>query len=654
MFGISEDIWNAYTKKEKMYVFCEKMHILKAAQFVNRKVLGNEPAAMLHEAQDTDNKQLNEFYKEYEYLFHEIEAYAQVESKNNILISGYLSTFRKGGNHFFKEVQKHLPDSRIIAFSHSGRNLTYREHKQIQYEFLAFPDVPFTGGYKKNLDVPLTQEMRKTISEKQFLKDAIYNIKEYHDDIGDGYAEAMVYYLYITTQKIVKDFNLKLLIVHNVLYPMNDVMVQTCKEMGVPTLFFEFGALPGTFVIESQGQMGASIVSTQYEQFMNQSINESELENANNVINYLQTSGLNRNVQPANNGIERLKQSLDLKKPIILYAGQNDYDSGICPYNEHSKKYHSPIFSNSDEAAIYLSELARKNEWNLIYKPHPLCVKHGKCLPDGLPENIIWVSDIDINEIIDMADVVITILSQVGEIALIRDRATVMLGYTQIRGKGCCYEAYKKEDIELVIQSAIKNGYTLEQKNNYKEYVARMLKYYLFDDCSERDIRFGQSIDAAANYIKQALKENQDEVEEESTQENSVPKYIFAETDMFAKRIMSNELDFLDVLGNTVGKENVIVKLYDRSSQIRFEMRGYKTIFMSNEEWYRLINSPNMIGYYIISAYPLYEYEQVSMLKAIWFEKMLVVKENSMPKYRKGLGNNYSPANMNSFIKLLD
>ena len=44
MFGISEDIWNGYTKKEKVYVFCKKLHILKAAQFVNRKVLGNEPA----------------------------------------------------------------------------------------------------------------------------------------------------------------------------------------------------------------------------------------------------------------------------------------------------------------------------------------------------------------------------------------------------------------------------------------------------------------------------------------------------------------------------------------------------------------------------------------------------------------------------------
>lgn len=506
MFGVSKDIWNGYSSKEKLYVACKKLGVLKVAQFVNRKILGN-PSAEEKISAEKEAKREQMFHNEFELFLNEIEKMDNTKLFDNILFSGYLSSFRKGGNRFLQRLMDEFPMMKLVAMSQSGKELTIRERKQIKFDTLIVPRVPFEGGYDKNLDINLSEEMLEIINKRCFLQEAIENIKSYHDDMGEGYAEALVYYTYLYTQKYIECLKPACIIVHNKLYSMHDVIVKTCEEKGVKALYFEFGALPGTFALEDKGQMGASHVSTDYDEFRNLPVTQEEIEAAEEVCKYLKESGLNRNQQISKDNSEFWSKMVE-GRPIILYAGQNDYDSGICPYTEYSKKFHSPIFKDSDEAAIYLAEIAKKYNWNLIYKPHPLPVKHGRCLGNNIPENVIWVSDININEIIDKSDVVVTILSQVGDVALLREKATVMLGYTQLRGKGCAYEAYVREDIEKVLVDAVEKGYTVEQKKAFIRHVAQVNKYYLYDDLNPRDIRFGRSVVQCAEYVRQQLESN--------------------------------------------------------------------------------------------------------------------------------------------------
>lgn len=625
---------NKYSNREKMYILFKKMHILPLLQYINRRILKRQKLDDFYSIRRSDfNKKL--------------EDYSFLRTSNNILISGYVSTFQKGGNKFFKEIQKRIPYARMIVLSQSGYEITEKLHQNIEFEFLALPSVPFKGGYDIGLKQRITYEMRRTIKEKSFLQDAIYNIKSYHNDMGDGYAEAMVYWCYKETIELIEKLSLKMLIVHNVLYPMHNVMSEACKERDVEVVFFEFGALPGTFVLEQKGQMGASSVATGFEEFNKLKVVDDDFVMSQRVLDYMRDSRLNRNVQPQLSQIELIKKRLKPNRPVILYAGQNDFDSGICPYNDNSKKNHSPIFKNSDEAAVYLSELAEKNDWIIIYKPHPLCVKHGKCLEGNVPRNVIWVTDTDINELIDIADVVVTILSQVGEIALIRNKATVMLGYTHIKNKSCCYEAYKKDVIEKQLLNALKNGYSDDQKENYQKYVARMLKYYLFDDMTNRPVRYGQDIEAAATYIKSKVRG----LEEQDVNLKTLnEKFIFVESDMFDNRIASNELDFLDYLADEVGRENIIVKLFSEDCAERFKVREYKTIYITPEEWLYRINSCD--DKVIVGAYPLYECEQLSGNKTIWVNNMIVSKTERR-EYRSGIKNDYSPNSVDKYVQLL-
>ena len=111
-----------------------------------------------------------------------------------------------------------------------------------------------------------------------------------------------------------------------------------------------------------------------------------------------------------------------------------------------------------------------------------------------LPPEVLFIEYADINELIDIADVVVTILSTTNYNALTRYKPVVMLGYNQTRGKGCTYEAFEKEEIEDTIKEALEKGFTKEQQDAFLKHIAQCLKYYLYDDLQDRPIRYGRPV----------------------------------------------------------------------------------------------------------------------------------------------------------------
>jgi len=98
---------------------------------------------------------------------------------------------------------------------------------------------------------------------------------------------------------------------------------------------------------------------------------------------------------------------------------------------------------------------------------------------------------VNIHEVIDFSDVIITILSQSAYVSLFRNKPVVMMGYTQLKGSGCTYEAFSKEQIEPQIRKALKEGFSKKQMKNFHRHIARAVKYYLLDDGTHPDIPFG-------------------------------------------------------------------------------------------------------------------------------------------------------------------
>ena len=498
---VDKDIWRTYSFTDKLYVICKKLHILKLAQFINRKILHNE----------TKNDNEEEFPNMTERLDLAIERFLAIppSNKKKIVFSGHILEFDKGTCAYLNQIEKAIPEAEMILLSHA---VTIPHEKSYQLLNFMHYTLPFTASlnrYDKNIDVEISEEAYNTIQKKDYLQLAIERLTSRHKDMGVGYPEMLVYCLYKYFDEFLAHFTPDVVVLWCDFFCGHNFLNDMCKERDIEVIFMEFGALPGTFAIEQNGQMGESDVAVKYEEFLQKEITEKELVHAEDILAFLKESKLNRRPQQKTDALEKIASKYMPGRPTIVYFGQNDYEAGIKPYTTKSQKFHSPIFKSSDEAAHYLARMTKRNKWNFIYKPHQMMVRVGECLEKSFDNATIWIGDSDINELIDLADVCITTVSQCGYISLIREKPLIMLGYTQLRGKQCNYEAFNKEQIELAIEKALQSGYTLEQRKQFQKHVAQLLKYYLFDDEVERELPFGQPVESAVKLFKDILNKSE-------------------------------------------------------------------------------------------------------------------------------------------------
>lgn len=352
--------------------------------------------------------------------------------------------------------------------------------EDFKMEFFPIPAKLMRDEEETGISFNLTDGMKELLKDHPYLSNAAQNLGKRYPGLGEGYAELCVCVAYDFFSYVLEKAKPVLVLMWNLFTANHSILDALCKERRIPVVYNEFGVLPGTFCYELGGQMGESEISKNFEEFQTLVVDDADIEKGKKVWEYLYNSKLNRRKQPVNDEIKKLKLRLKPDRPVILYFGQNDYESGLYPYTEHTRQYHSPVFTGSDEAAGYLAQLAEKYDWNFVYKPHPILSSFGEKI--NVPSNVIVVDQIDINALIDMSDLCITILSQTGYVSTIRKKATLMLGYNQLKGKGCTYEAFKKSEIEPTILRALECGFTQEQSRKFEEHIARLVKYYLYDD----------------------------------------------------------------------------------------------------------------------------------------------------------------------------
>lgn len=429
-------------------------------------------------------------------------------SHKRLLVAGCVGLCPKTA--FLAKLNAELPEDCDVVL------LLENNSKYYNFENLRFPDVSdeeykalkqfiVPKLFRKNDYVPYSRVsiisgIKELLENKPFLNEAARNLYERHFDMRKEYAEYFAFCSYNYLSRVIDTIHPDCVMLWNQFFAFHHIFEGVCKEHGITCTYFEYGVLPGTYAIESMGQMGESYPAQEYEEFINLSVSEKEMEKADEIWTYIKDNRINRKDQPKRDITKILKKKLKKNRPTLFVAGQNDFESGLSPYTEQTKKYHSPIFENSDSVVEYLAQLSKKNKWNLVYKMHPFVTKYS--LPKHFPGNVIILNDVDINDLIVATDLTITILSQTGYVALFNERPVLMLGYTQLRGKGCSYEAFRKEQIEEQIQLALKNGFTMEQKEKFKRHIAQICKYYVYEDkWFEKNISYGKSMRECADLV---------------------------------------------------------------------------------------------------------------------------------------------------------
>ena len=354
------------------------------------------------------------------------------------------------------------------------------------------------------LKLTVTEKIRALYVEKLYLTDALVNAKKSFPLAHEGFVEVLIYQYYRCFETLLDEIDVSSVVIWNAFKYHHMIFAAMCRERGIKLLFAEFGAIPGTVVFDEDGQMGESWPATRPEEFNALSVSKTECAEAERIVTALRQSGSNRNVQQEGQTLEGLTSRLKPGRPILLFAGQCDRDSGMIPYNETAKRFHSPSFASTLDAVIHVAEIAEANDWNLIFRPHPIAKQEA--YDPRLPKNVIAFTEGSINDIIDLSDVVVTTLSSTVYVSLIRETPCVMLGYNQIHSKDCAYEALDKDSIEPVLQQAVTDGYTEAQKAAFVRHVAQMGKYYLFSDGLQgAELSFGRSAEEITALVEYLL-----------------------------------------------------------------------------------------------------------------------------------------------------
>ncbi len=429
-------------------------------------------------------------------------------SKNNdtVIFVGGMPAFDKGSCNYINLLDFYSKNTNCLFLNTIAIGINSIS-KKMSTEFLYMPKFLSKDNYETITDdnkdfYDVNKDIENLINSKSYLKHAIEIIKSQEENVKKGFSEVYVYYCYKYFEKVLEVYGPKAIVIWNVFSANHFIYKNMCDEKGIKVNSMEFGVIPGTFCFEDDGQMGESVVATNTEKFNELVVTDVDVNNTKQILEYLKESKLNRNIQVSFDINKYLEKVIKKDRPVITYFGQNDFESGIRPYTDNSREYHSPIFKNSDEAAIYLSELCKNNNWNFIYKPHPKMTRLNKVNEIFKENGTIVLDKVDINDLIDYSTVNVTILSQTAYISLIREKATLMLGYNQLRDKNCAYEAYEKENIETVLKEAIEKGFTNDKKDNFINHVARLNKYYLYDDLNKKPFDIGNNINSCMEFLE--------------------------------------------------------------------------------------------------------------------------------------------------------
>jgi len=418
------------------------------------------------------------------------------EFQNKILIFADFVSYDKGICHFVNQWDKLLGQHKLLLFSEATWLSMEQTKKKIGIDCFILPKMFGKNYYpKKEPQKDIRENYEEECLDIDYMCYAARNLRMRHADMQQGYEYLFCHYAVFFIEAVLQQFHPKEVVVWNAFHAFHHIICNLCEKYQVKIIYMEFGNIPGTIFMEKVGQMGESLPARYPETFLQIQVTKEELCKAARIRDHLRNTGLNRNTQPEESIEEDMNRKIKKGRPVIFYAGQNDFESGLQPYNENARQFHSPVFKSSLEAAIALAGICDKNDWNFIYKPHPIMDMFSEKKDRILPKSAIVIYKANINELIDFSDVTITILSTVCYTSLIRGKATLMLGYTQLKDKGCTYQAFQMNQIESTLKLALRSGFTQTQETAFIKHISQLLKYNSYYDLKERDLIYGKSLE---------------------------------------------------------------------------------------------------------------------------------------------------------------
>lgn len=288
--------------------------------------------------------------------------------------------------------------------------------------------------------------------------------------------------------------------------PQHLTLADLCAEYKIPVAFAEYGLLPGTIMLDAVGQMAESWVSTENGRFLKLPVEHDDRHRSERYLEQVRAEKRTRKPQTSAIDVPHIARELRSKnKKIIFYAGEHEFHSGILPSSAPRAKLHSPSYTSTSDALADVARIARRNDWHVLFKPHPLSVA-APSIANDLADAVTLVPGANVFDCIACTDVTTTILSQVSYLSLIHGRPVVLLGRNTLSGKNCVYEVADRQGLEQELTAAIRYGITPEQNAAWSRHAAQLCTHYLFAMDDDIEDLIGRGPEIAVRFLADLAK----------------------------------------------------------------------------------------------------------------------------------------------------
>lgn len=397
-----------------------------------------------------------------------------------LLIVSQMAAFDKGSCDYLKKMLALTPKDSVLHLSETPALSMKTLRDKLSTPFHRARWAAFPAGYPLRVTGEISGEAPRAVQA------AAENLALRFPELGNTGALALGLYLHDLFTLALDAFKPHAVLMWNAFTAAHMILDDLARKRGVQVIYMEFGVLPGTINLDMRGQMGASSMAQEGPVTMP----ASALEDAREVIGYLAHRRMNRNAQHA--GLPGSAVCLpQTGRKVVTLIGQNDYESGICPWDETARREHSPWYGSTADALKDLAKVCREKGYMLAYRPHPAMTVDAASLPEG----VILCRGGDLFSLLEQSDLTVTLMSQVGYEALLHGRNVLMLGRCQLSGKGCAWERQAGESLESAVSRAMTGGYTNDMRESFLHHVAHVTRDYAYDDLSSRELRYGRAPD---------------------------------------------------------------------------------------------------------------------------------------------------------------
>ncbi len=266
-------------------------------------------------------------------------------------------------------------------------------------------------------------------------------------------------------------------------YSSRLLLLSYLKKNKIPYFISEYGEVPGTISCSQDGIFGETFSTESWMDFSKKNLQKDDILYAEHILGYVKENQLSTRSY-GNNMYFLMKYFYDnsLKKEekdrqkIIYVNGAELFSSGLY----HNRWHINSKGKNPNKMLLsHVVSTFNKNDYMILYKEHPMAMKQSQnelLNPMDFP-TVNFIQDMNIHDILELADIIITFPSKVVITSLLYEKTTFVLGDFTIPYSIPSIKYYTSTDFQDIKEIYTEVDYI--DNTEFVKFVARLIKYSL-------------------------------------------------------------------------------------------------------------------------------------------------------------------------------